>query len=787
MNDTIQWLLGLDRIRVDDAAPISLQFETPPAAWIMLFGAVISAIVVFLLYRRQEGPPGIRWLLGILRFGIIMSVLFICGRPLLVLSRIRTEPSFVGVLLDQSASMTISDLQVAGDASSPAAERWDAAIDAVFKADRGLLSTLGTRHEVGMWSFGRTAQRLGKFAEFSENPSGVVVSGEIAPTGDRTDIPRALRQVFDETLGRRVASLVLVSDGSQTELDELEPIFELARSRSVPVHVLAAGSSRPRRDLAMVSVWAPEDVFLRDTVSVRFDGTADAVEQPLELMIELRDEATGELIVSQPQSLAAGEKTFSGELQFAPHAKGRRGLIVRVVPLPDEEVVANNEARVSINANDEKIGVLYVEKLPRFEYRYLKNLLLREQNIDSSCMLLDASPGFPPEGTRPLRRFPDSIEQLGHYDVIILGDVDLRGNWIAPAQQAMLADYVSVQGAGIAFLAGEHFMPGTLERSPLEKLLPVEIDRSASSRSHDAITAEFLPTLTVDGRANPIFRLERDARVNEQTYGGMPGFYWFAKVARAQFGATILAVHPSVVTAGEPLPLAVLGRYGAGRTFFLGMDELWRWRQYSGDVYYESIWLQIIHTLARGRKLGLATPWRLETDRRRYDLGQEVKVKLTCSESAPPVRVSDPEILVKDAGENLAARLTLHLASGSDRMWEGAFVPNGEGSFVLSSDVPGPSLQTRLLTRAISVERNDPEMARRAANHEYLQRIAASTGGSFRLTSDDVSDLVELIPDRSVQIADDVEESIWDSRFMFAFLITLLLCEWTVRRWRGLA
>lgn len=786
MNEVIHWLLGLDQIRLDDSAPISFRFGTPPAPWIMLFGALITSVVVAMSYRRYELPGLLRWLLGLLRFGIIMSVLFVCGQPLLVLSRVRTEPSFVGILIDESASMSNSDRLKSQTGFANGVNRWSAAVEALA-SDGGLMKRLVQRHQLGLWGFGRSAAALGLGIEEPGMSKVAEILGDISPEQDQTDIPRAVRQVLHESQGRRGAGLILISDGSQTELDDLEPIISLARSRSLPIHVLAVGSPEPRRDLAITSLWAPEEVFLRDTVSVHYEGTARAVTQPVELMIELRDEGDGELLVSQTQLLPAGEAEFAGELQFAPGVKGRRGLVVRVVPLPDEEIIENNEARTGINAHDEKIGVLYVEKQPRFEYRYLKNLILREQNIESSCLLLDASPGFPPEGSRPIRRFPDSIEKLGHYDVIILGDVDLRANWIAPAQLTMLADYVSVQGAGIAFLAGEHFMPAALERTPLEKILPVVIERGRSSTSSSTLTADYLPELTTDGRANPIFRLEREAEANEQTFRGMPGFYWFAKVARAQFGATVLAVHPTASTQAGPLPLAVLGRYGAGRTFFLGTDELWRWRQYSGDSYYESIWLQIIHTLARGRKLGTATPWQLQTDRRRYELGQEVRISLACTESGPSAQGADLEVWVKDAHGAPEARVQLRPVEGSDREWEGRFVPTSAGSLFLTMSVPGHTYQPSVLSRSIVVERLNPEMSRREANHEYLQRIAAGTGGVFRRLSDGYLDLAEIIPDRSVQIADDIEEPIWDSRLMFALLMIMLTSEWAIRRWKGVA
>lgn len=164
-----------------------------------------------------------------------------------------------------------------------------------------------------------------------------------------------------------------------------------------------------------------------------------------------------------------------------------------------------------------------------------------------------------------------------------------------------------------------------------------------------------------------------------------------------------------------------------------------------------------------------------------------MRISLECIESGPSAQGADLEVWVKDAHGATEARVTLRPFEGSDRVWEGRFVPTSEGSLFLTMSVPGHTVQPSVLSRSVVVERLNPEMSRREANHEYLQRIAAGTGGIFRRLSDGYSDLADIIPDRSVQIADDIEEPIWDSRLMFAILMVLLTSEWAIRRWKGVA
>src|SRR6185369_1477932 len=101
-----EWLLGLERIRLESGAPLSLRFATPPAPWIMLVGAVAAAMIILRLVRHLKVKTRWKFCLFLLRWGAVMSVLFIIGQPMLVLTRTVREPSRVEILVDQSASMS---------------------------------------------------------------------------------------------------------------------------------------------------------------------------------------------------------------------------------------------------------------------------------------------------------------------------------------------------------------------------------------------------------------------------------------------------------------------------------------------------------------------------------------------------------------------------------------------------------------------------------------------------------------------------------------------------------
>ncbi len=788
MTDMLQWLWGLERIRLVDGGPISFRFATPPAPWIMLAGAVLAGAAASLAYRRSGLSRRLRWSLIVLRLGVVLTVLFILGRPMLVLRRTIVDPSFVAVLVDRSSSMAAKDIgEDPGAMHRHDRTRWQQVIDALTTPETGLLDQLASRHQLGVWLVGESAVRLDARGTAANTAELARRLEEAAPTGSRTDLAKSISQVLQETAAERLAAIVVVSDGRQTERSDASGPIDEALARSVRVHTLAAGSTLPRRDVAIASVWAPETVFVRDTVSVEYEAVATGYQEPSAVLVELRDESTGALLASQAHELGGERSRVRGAVQYRPDGVGRRRLRLAAVPRPDEENVDNNRADVVVAVHSEKIGVLYVESVPRFEYRYLKNLLLREPDIESSCLLLEATPDFAQEGTLPIQQFPRSVEEMRRYAVIILGDVDPHADWLTPVQQSMIVDFVSIEGGGLAFIAGERSLPHRLRQTALEKLLPVRIEPQFLGRYDGPLLEGFSARLTPDGRASPVFRYQSTSEANDQIVANLPEFFWFARVAGTQPAASVLAVHPSARTAEGLMPLAVLGRFGAGRTFFLGTDDLWRWRQDSGDMYYENIWLQVIYTLARAKKLGPSQPWRLETDRRQYELGETVRATLAAIDEIPIGADGRHEVSVLDEHDALADRFVLTSPGTASRQMDGSFVPRRAGNFTLTTTVPGSGLGDKELTKSISVVALEPEMERLEADHEFLQLLATRTDGQFRRVGLDHQDIASAIPDRSIQLADDIEEPIWDSGLLLGLFIALVATEWTLRRALGLA
>ena len=127
----------------------------------------------------------------------------------------------------------------------------------------------------------------------------------------------------------------------------------------------------------------------------------------------------------------------------------------------------------------------------------------------------------------------------------------------------------------------------------------------------------------------------------------------------------------------------------------------------------------------------------------------------------------------------------LHRLGPESNRFEGSYVPDQPGSYLLTAAGLPPRAGEREVSAAILVQRPDLEARRSEADHEALDRIASATGGRV-LDLDQLEKEFATIRDRSVQIPDDLREPLWDSKLALMLFVLLISIEWVVRKACGL-
>jgi len=343
-------------------------------------------------------------------------------------------------------------------------------------------------------------------------------------------------------------------------------------------------------------------------------------------------------------------------------------------------------------------------------------------------------------------------------------------------------------------IAGQRSAPQALRGTPLEKLLPVMIDPQylgLPGRPQPDAGPIFSETyqleLTPEGRDNPVFRFEQQPEENLTTIAALPPLFWYAPTLGPKPAAEVLARHPLDRTVSGPVPLVVTGRYGAGRIYYHGTDDTWRWRRGTGEAYYDAYWLQAVRYCTENRLLTQTRAARLFADRKRYDYAEPVKVTLQLA--SPDLAQALPQDITgryRSLDHKHAGQFTLTRLGPKARIFEGRFTPPAQGSYTVEADLEDPAAGPQARPQlAIQVRATSLELVHRQADHEALRQLAEQTGGEV-LYLDELERLATLLPDRRVKIPDDIAEPIGDTRLVLGLMVLILAIEWSLRKWFGL-
>lgn len=281
-----------------------------------------------------------------------------------------------------------------------------------------------------------------------------------------------MAQALRRTRARPVSGVLVLSDGRSSDAPSAATIRDYQADR-IPIFAVALGSADPVADLAIDSADAPGVAFAEDVVPVNVAVILPDGSESAEGVVRLIDKATGEVLDSKP--IGDGSVT----LVSRPTEPGRHTWLVRLEIPGGDLIPTNNEAEVRVEVVDRPLRVLLLDGYPRWEYRYLKNLLLRERSIVSSSMLVAADRRYVQEGDVPLTSLPRTAEQWDEFDVVILGD--FRADLLSREQMLGLREHVAKHGGGVLWLAGAGPTPESWVGTELGRLLPVSMGSGGGS------------------------------------------------------------------------------------------------------------------------------------------------------------------------------------------------------------------------------------------------------------------------------------------------------------------
>jgi len=851
-------LLGVDRINLNQEATRSLAWHHPWPLWVIVL-IVIPAVIgaVWLVYRRErkDVPVAAKWTLAGIRAAILLLVFTMLLGPILTLEIVKFKRAYLLVLVDDSLSMRRGDpptrledqLALARvsnlwNRDGPIPDDVRAELMKLSRADLvrkalenpqvGVLAKLEEKLNVAFFTFSTGVRSVDKKETLLAN------YGSASCLGTATAIGDSIRQAKGMYKGLHVAGVVVITDGRNNLGLEPETVAKDLRQQFIPVFTVAAGIPQRMKDIAFLDPEGKEAVRANDLHQLKytvrsegFDGeeidvtlhvyplkpedyTKDwATLDPQELDRLLADPTT-KVEGNHPFKINEGSERNDDAITWQPKIPGEYLVIARTPPKEGERSATNNHVAVRLRVVDDKVRVLFVDHPPRWEYRFLKNALIRDPKILAHCLLTSADEGFPQEVSQeatdekfktPIREFPKTLEDLLLYDVIILGDVDpakIGGSETLTNIKRFVTDF----SGGLIFISGVMYNPRSFRGTPLDELLPVvpeeyrESDSAASQEYGYALTDyakanKGHPIICFPAIADDLPRVLEQWQDLDQRGDNLRGFRWFSRARvkpTAQVLVEVTGIEGQNIPGRRP-PLFVAGNYGRGRVFWSATDETHMWRYTVGDnPWFYPFWQQAMYW-AMERKLSGAKRYQLYLrPDRRYVMGEPVILNANAyTKDFQPMQEPELEVNIEPPqGTRLVTRLSK--TQDKDGAYEGAFQPREVGIYrIWAGDEDETSRAVeKFIVYIPNREEDEPILdtaqLRSIARAGYIETAGEAATPEqkeknfFPITR--IGELPAAVTAAPQQQSEKKEDDLWDSPLAYLLFALLITTEWVLRK-----
>ena len=723
------------------------------STWVIILGVLVwlgAGWLCFTNWQRSGRRKTVGWLEA-LRFLLISLIAFTLLRPEFVQQLKKTEKPQIAVILDSSGSMATRD--VVGTNQAITRAEW-------IERKRAFQFWKPLEREAKV-----VLEEFGAFAPNTNAPQTKVDSG--------TDLNRVLENAAQRQ--GNLKAVLLLTDGDWNVGNS--PLIGASRLReqNVPVFAVSVGRETPVPDIILENVSAPSYGLFGEQITIPFRIRSHL---PREVKTEVAiAEANWDEIRKEITIPPMGEVTET--ILWMPHAIGEATLTLKVPVESDEGIAENNEQTFRINIREDKLKVLVVDSLPRWEYRYLRNALARDPGVEMNCILFHPDIGMG-GGKDYLSEFPNTKEAISKYDVIFIGDIGIGDNELTEQQTELIKGLVEQQSSGLVFLPGRRGRQSTFMKSPLAEVYPVVLDEG--KKEGIGLQNESQLTLSSLGRRHLLTRFDSDEIRNDELWKMLPGFYWSAAVEKSRPGSEVIAVHPSMRNSFGRMPLLVTRSAGTGKVLFMGTDSAWRWRRGVEDKFHYRFWSQVVRWMAHQRHLSEKEGIRLSYSPETPHVGDTVFLQGTILDSSGLPAENERVSGKMTAPNNRTERLEFSAVEGGWGVFKSSFQPQEGGKFKihLASEQTGRTLETE-----IDVSQPVREKVGQPINSEVLREVANITGGASD-TYENLETIVQkisLLPEPK-----PIEKRIrlWSSPIWGGIILVLLVVYWVGRKLAGM-
>jgi hypothetical protein len=609
-----------------------------------------------------------------------------------------------------------------------------------------------------------------------------------ATSGEITDLTSGLKFAAGDQTRSEKGAVILFSDGQHNSGEAPLDTARVLAGRKMPVYTVGLGSQVAPRDLAVLRVIVPDSVFHEDRVRGEV-VLKEEVPAGLPFVLTIKD---GEKNVIELPLISEGKAQrrvpFEFEVKELADArlKGNAAnpgyevlgatvdLRAVVSGLEGDREPSNNESALRFRAVTQKRKILLLDGRPRWETRYLRNLFQRDEKWEVNLVMAGSTndAGFirgDKEGT-----FPTDAKLLESYDMIVFGEVPKSA--LKDEELKWLADFVEKRGGAILFIDGSR---GTLRQygeTPLGPMIPVEWPAGGTGLRGG------VKSLALTERASALgaFALTGDLGTNAETWTKLPAPHWLSG-GQPLAGAEVLV---EAETASGKLAAAVMRPFGAGRVYYQGFDDSWRWRYEVADLYHVKFWNQLASFVAEAPFAARDKYVQVDAGQLTYQPGAQadLRARLRGLDGKPVTEAAVSAVLSKN-GTKVA---TIPMSADEGGLFRGKTAALEPGDYEMAIETAAlPEGEVKAKAQFKVTARESLERTMLALNEDLLRQVSMASGGEY-FREEKASDLLaKLAPLSSGEVIES-DTVLWQSWWWFLPIVALLTVEWIIRKRAGM-
>jgi len=731
-----------------------LAFQLLGSKWWFLPAAAIAVAAAFVFYRAVTGEKRSPWLI-VLRAATLAVLLFMFLRPVLNISTVLPQDSYLAVVIDDSESMTIKD-----DGKTRRADEL-----AKQMKETSLIKRLSEKFKVRIYRFSNEAERIDTLERLTFN-------------GKHTRMESVTNLLREELGTVPLSGVVLITDGADNGSQEFSESLARLESRKIPFYNVGVGTDRIDKDAEVLKIAAPREMLKESTavVTVSFRSHGFAGQKGT---LKVRENG-GALVKTDDITFAADGEIAEKSVDLPVKTEGAR-VFTFSIEVKDDRIAENNALDALITVRNDHPKILYIEGEPRWEFKFLKRAIEDDKNLQLVTMLRESQNKWLTEGKDEndkvlMGGFPMKKEDLYQYKGLIIGSIEAP--FFKQEQQDMIVDFVFNRGGGFLMLGGKNsFSGGFYQSSGIASILPVDLT------SDKLNIFQILKVMLTDiGKTNTLTKLSPDAALNTKTWSELPALGDFNKTLSAKAGAVTLLTGQA--EGGVNPILLAYQRYGRGRSMAFMSGTSWHWQMEldHADQTHEMFWKQVLRWMVN------STPDQvmISSDKDTYLPGETINLTADVADKTfdrknnarAVVKVTDPMGVVQS--------LPMDWSGSEDGTFRAQVHAGIEGVYQVQINAAQGEQDLGTNKTAFQVKNRPVEYYNAYLDSNALKSIAGQTGGRYYPLSK-----MGDVPDDAIYVEGESsfveQKELWDVPALFMILCAALGGEWLLRKKKGLA